>query len=279
MRRSTGSVTSMTSRRTRLHEHRIPSRCPQDRVAVASRRRPRSADPRRSPASSGVWSGRCGSGSTATKCGRRLALAEQRGLSAATPTRWQLVFGGFDMLRFVIEPAARDYYEQQGISFGFHQFLRVLDDPVSMIDPTGFLSERDTIIGHVMQVVHLNPIYDLQLLELFPSGLDELENAGRGDGRGHAPAPPNDRRDRRGPDLSRAPARLHPSLPARPRDAAAGTRRSRHCATTRPSPQPSAPSRRFRVSSRTATACRPRSGRSLRAGVASVAFRSSWRGP
>jgi hypothetical protein len=106
---------------------------------------------------------------------RRLALAEQRGLATATPSRWQLVFGGFDMLRFVIEPAARDYYEQQGISFGFHQLLRVLDDPVSMIDPTGFLSERDTIIGHVMQVVHLNPVYDLQLLQLFPNGLQELE--------------------------------------------------------------------------------------------------------
>ena len=107
--------------------------------------------------------------------GRRLALAEQRGLVATRPTRWQLVFGGLDMLRFVIEPASRDYYAQRGISFGFHQLLRVLDDPVSMIDPTGFLSERDTIIGHVMQVVHLNPVYDLQLLELFPDGLDELE--------------------------------------------------------------------------------------------------------
>jgi hypothetical protein len=93
----------------------------------------------------------------------------------AQPTPWQVFFGGFDMLRFVIEPASRDYYRQKGISFGFHQLLRVLDDPVSMIDPTGFLSERDTIIGHVMQVVHLNPVYDLQLLEMFPDGLDELE--------------------------------------------------------------------------------------------------------
>jgi hypothetical protein len=101
--------------------------------------------------------------------------SEGRALRAMQPNRWQLVFGGLDMLRFVIEPAARDYYRQQGISFGFHQLLRVLDDPVSMIDPTGFLSERDTIIGHVMQVVHLNPIYDLQLLQMFPDGLDELE--------------------------------------------------------------------------------------------------------
>jgi hypothetical protein len=106
---------------------------------------------------------------------RRLRALEERGYVAAAPGGWQLFFGGFDMLRFVIEPASRDYYEQKGISFGFHQLLRVLDDPVSMIDPTGFLSERDTIIGHVMQVVHLNPVYDLQLLEMFPDGLDELE--------------------------------------------------------------------------------------------------------
>lgn len=106
---------------------------------------------------------------------RRLAELERKGFVERQPGRWQILFGGLDMLRFVIEPAARDYYAQQGISFGFHQLLRVLDDPVSMIDPTGFLSDRDTIIGHVMQVVHLNPVYDLQLLQMFPDGLDELE--------------------------------------------------------------------------------------------------------
>ena len=106
---------------------------------------------------------------------RRLRTLAERGYAREQPAPWQIFFGGLDMLRFVIEPAARDYYQQKGISFGFHQLLRVLDDPVSMIDPTGFLSERDTIIGHVMQVVHLNPVYDLQLLEMFPDGLDELE--------------------------------------------------------------------------------------------------------
>ena len=79
------------------------------------------------------------------------------------------------MLRFVINPAARDYYRQQDISYGFHQILRILDDPVSMVDPTGLLSERDTIIGHVMQVVHLNPVYDLQLMDMFSDGIDEFE--------------------------------------------------------------------------------------------------------
>jgi hypothetical protein len=106
---------------------------------------------------------------------RRLDALERSGLAPARPSRAQLLFGGLDMLRFLIAPAARDYYGQQQISFGFHQLLRFLDDPVSMIDPTGFFSERDTIIGHVMQVVHLNPVYDLQLVQMFDGGLEELE--------------------------------------------------------------------------------------------------------
>jgi hypothetical protein len=105
----------------------------------------------------------------------RLERLRAAGYVERAPNRWQLWFGGLDMVRYVIAPAARDYYQQKGISFGFHTLLRVLDDPVSMIDPTGLLSQRDTIIGHVMQVVHLNPVYDLQLLESFPDGLAELE--------------------------------------------------------------------------------------------------------
>jgi hypothetical protein len=44
-----------------------------------------------------------------------------------------------------------------------------------MVDPVGLLSDRDTIIGHVLQVVHANPIYDLQLLEMFEDGVAEME--------------------------------------------------------------------------------------------------------
>ena len=106
---------------------------------------------------------------------QRLRNLEAKGYIKHRPTRAQIFFGGLDMLRFVIEPASRDYYKQKGISFGFHQLLRILDDPVSMIDPTGFLSDRDTIVGHVMQVVHLNPVYDLQLIEMFPDGLADFE--------------------------------------------------------------------------------------------------------
>ena len=106
---------------------------------------------------------------------RRLATLERKGMIPARPTRLQLLFGGLDMLRFLITPAARDYYAQRGISFGFHQLLRILDDPVSMIDPVGLLSDRDTIVGHVMQVVHLNPIFDLQLIQMFDDGLEDFE--------------------------------------------------------------------------------------------------------
>lgn len=105
----------------------------------------------------------------------RLARLESLGLVDRSPTRLQLVVGSIDMLRFWIEPAARDYYERRGISFGLHQVLRVLDDPSSMVDPTGFLVDRDVIIGHLMQVVHANPAYDLQLLESHHEGLEQLE--------------------------------------------------------------------------------------------------------
>jgi hypothetical protein len=105
----------------------------------------------------------------------RLARLHGAGVTRAAPSRLQLAFGGVDMLRFLIAPGARDYAEQLGISFGFHQLLRVLDDPVSMIDPTGLVSARETIAGHLMQVVHLNPIYDLQLLEAHDDGLADLE--------------------------------------------------------------------------------------------------------
>ena len=182
---------------------------------------------------------------------RRLDALAARGLAPARPTRLQLLFGGLDMLRFMIEPGAREYYAQQGISFGFHQLLRVLDDPVSMIDPTGFLSERDTIIGHLMQVTHLNPIYDVQLLQCFPDGLDELERQLEEMLAGTPPAPAHDRRHRRGSGLPRAPARLACA-------ATAGIRRrcrrcaSRRCAPIRTSPRPSAPSPRCRATSPTA---------------------------
>jgi len=105
----------------------------------------------------------------------RLAYLHRRGHIERVPTRVQLAVGAYDMLRFFIQPAAADYYERQGIGFGFHQLLRFLDEPASLTDAVGLFSTRDGIIGHLMQVVHANPVYDLQLLDMFDDGLDELE--------------------------------------------------------------------------------------------------------
>ncbi len=106
---------------------------------------------------------------------RRLERLKARGYLEQIPTKPQLLAGGLDMLRFFIVPGAEDYYQTRGIDFRFHQVLRFLDDPVSVIDPVGLFSRRDTIIGHLMQVTHANPIYDLQILDMFEDGLDRLE--------------------------------------------------------------------------------------------------------
>ena len=106
---------------------------------------------------------------------RRMDRLRACGVIADIPTRVQLVVGAIDMLRFWISPAAADYYRSQGISYTFHQVLRFLDEPASLADPIGLLSSADGIIGHLMQVVHANPLYDVQLLQMFADGLDELE--------------------------------------------------------------------------------------------------------
>lgn len=105
----------------------------------------------------------------------RLERLRRRGHVDEVPTRLQLLVGGVDMLRFFIAPAAADYYAERRIDFRFHQLLRFLDEPASLVDAVGFFSTRDGIIGHLMQVVHANPVYDLQLLDMFDDGLTELE--------------------------------------------------------------------------------------------------------
>ena len=105
----------------------------------------------------------------------RLIRLKELGWIEEVPTRVQRIVGALDMVRFWIVPCAADYYRSKGINFYFHTLLRFLDDPASLIDPLGLNSERDTIIGHVLQVVHANPDYDLQLLESFEDGLDAME--------------------------------------------------------------------------------------------------------
>jgi hypothetical protein len=105
----------------------------------------------------------------------RLERLRTLGHISEVPSRLQRIVGALDMVRFFIVPAAADYYAEKGLDFRFHSLLRFLDDPASLIDPTGLHSTRDNIIGHVMQVVHANPEYDFQLLDTFEDGMDAME--------------------------------------------------------------------------------------------------------
>ncbi|MFT5682223.1 MAG: hypothetical protein ACI8RZ_003141 [Myxococcota bacterium] len=106
---------------------------------------------------------------------RRLERLREAGIIHQIPGRMQLVLGSTDMFRFFILPCADDYYRSKGITFSFHALLRFLDDPASVADPTGLLSHPDAIIGHLMQVVHADPVYDLELLTSIDGGLASLE--------------------------------------------------------------------------------------------------------
>lgn len=106
---------------------------------------------------------------------KRLNRLKQIGFIQAVPSQKQLWFGAYDMLRYFISPGANSYYKTKGINFTFHQILRLLNDPSGIADPIGIRVPRDTIICHLLEVVHANPVYDLQLLDQFDDGLDEMQ--------------------------------------------------------------------------------------------------------
>ena len=110
---------------------------------------------------------------------RRLRKFQELGYCDELPNHAQLIVGSFDQLRFYIVPAAYDFYDSIGINFNFHQVLRVLDDPVAVMDPIGIRTSKNGIIGHLLQVVHTSPLYDLQLLRMWDDGLDEMEKQTR----------------------------------------------------------------------------------------------------
>jgi hypothetical protein len=105
----------------------------------------------------------------------RLSRLQEKGVVERVPTRWQLVIGSIDMLRFWIAPAAGAYYQERDTSFAFYQWLRFVEEPASVVDPVGLFTSQDGIIAHMMQVAHDNPQYDLELLQMFDDGVSELE--------------------------------------------------------------------------------------------------------
>lgn len=106
---------------------------------------------------------------------KRLQRLKDIGFIEKIPSQLQLWFGAYDMLRYFISPGAASYYRTKNINFTFHQLLRFLNDPSGIADPIGIRVPRDTIICHLLEVVHANPIYDLQLLDQFEDGLEEMQ--------------------------------------------------------------------------------------------------------
>ena len=101
---------------------------------------------------------------------KRLQRLLDIGFIEQIPSQKQLWFGAYDALRFFISPGAASYYQTKKINFTFHQILRFLNDPSGIADPIGIRVPRDTIICHLLEVVHANPVYDLQLLDQFDDG-------------------------------------------------------------------------------------------------------------
>lgn len=106
---------------------------------------------------------------------KRLQRLKEIGFIDRIPSQKQLWFGAYDMFRYFVVPGAASYYKTKEINFKFHVFLRFLNDPSGLTDPIGIRAPKNTIIGHLLEVVHANPVYDLQLLDQFDDGLDEME--------------------------------------------------------------------------------------------------------
>lgn len=106
---------------------------------------------------------------------KRLQRLKKIGFIDRVPSQKQLWFGAYDMFRYFVVPGAASYYKTKGINFKFHILLRFLNDPSGLTDPIGIRAPKNTIIGHLLEVVHANPVYDLQLLDQFDDGLDEME--------------------------------------------------------------------------------------------------------
>ncbi len=107
---------------------------------------------------------------------RRLERLRSLGLIAAIPTGFQLILGSWDMLTKFLLPSNIEFNSHRRQNHAWRQLLRLLDEPSAMADPVGIGASRDMVISHLVQVVHTSAGYDVALLEMFPDGLDKLED-------------------------------------------------------------------------------------------------------
>jgi hypothetical protein len=106
---------------------------------------------------------------------RRLEYLLNQQIIERIPTEWQIWLGAYDMMVGYIIPSNTEFYQHYQQNQYWLQFLRLLDEPSSMMDPTGLAASRDMIILHILHVVHVSAGYDVALLHMFPDGINELE--------------------------------------------------------------------------------------------------------
>ncbi len=111
----------------------------------------------------------------------RIGRLQAAGLVGERPTDWQLICGAYHMMFGYILPSNLEFYEhyeQSGETKGhwWHQFLRVLDAPTTMMDPIGLGISEETLRTHIIQVVHASVGYDVALTLMFENGLQNLRD-------------------------------------------------------------------------------------------------------
>ena len=106
---------------------------------------------------------------------RRLEFLLEQGHIHEIPTEWQIMQASRDMLVDYIIPSNGEFYEHYDQNQYWLQFLRVLDEPSAMMDPTGLAVSREMIVQHLLHVVHCTAGYDVGLLHMFPDGIEALE--------------------------------------------------------------------------------------------------------
>lgn len=112
----------------------------------------------------------------------RLRPFLEAGLLSVLPTTFQIRQGELAMLPYVLSSDATDESRYRRAPFG-HPLLRqpliLLEVGVDHLDPGCSLGARPaSIITHLLMTYHQGmPVFDLQLLQTHPDGLDQLERA------------------------------------------------------------------------------------------------------
>ena len=104
----------------------------------------------------------------------RITRLQAAGLAGERPTDWQLVQAAHHMLFGYILPSNKEFYEHYPQGHWWHQLVRTVDAPETMMDPIGLGISEQTLITHLVQVVHASAGYDVALLGMFEHGRANL---------------------------------------------------------------------------------------------------------